>query len=164
MIRRSTVQSCFPTLPSNCQTSCKGLPSRFWTKLLCCFLGKPLFNTTPWIKKYRFVGDRQGPWHQQLGPGSFRQMLFQWSVCFLRILCRIAYDLHCGCLCCCLVIVSPGVGDELRKRLQLWSQMGKGGRGTRTRKEGNENLNVWRQQEQSPSDWANSPTSWELFD
>jgi len=40
--------------------------------------------STPWIKKYRFVGDRQGPWHQQLGPGSFRQMIFRWSVCFLK--------------------------------------------------------------------------------
>ena len=63
------------------------------------------------------------------------------------------------------MIVSPGVGDELRERLQLWSQMGKGGRGTRTRKEENENPNVAAaQQEQSPNDWANSLTSWELFD
>ena len=58
------------------------------------------------------------------------------------MLCRVANDLQCGCLCCCLVFVSPGVGNEFRDGSQLWSQMGKGGRGTRTRKEGNENQNV----------------------
>ena len=61
---------------------------------------------------------------------------------FWKFSCRAANDLHGGCLCCCLVIVSPGVGNEFRDRLQLWSQMGKGGRGTRTRKEENENPNV----------------------
>jgi hypothetical protein len=40
------------------------------------------------------------------------------------------------------MIVSPGVGDELRERLQLGAKMGKGGRGTRTRKDDNENRNV----------------------
>ena len=67
------------------------------------------------------------------------------GVCvFFEVLCRVAYNLHSGRLCCCLVIVSPGAGDEFRDRLQLWSQMGKaegGGQGTRTRKEENENRN-----------------------
>ena len=40
------------------------------------------------------------------------------------------------------MIVSAGVGNEFRDRLQLCSHMGKGGRGIRTRKEENEKQNV----------------------
>ena len=69
-------------------------------------------------------------------------MFFSVERVFKQMLCRVAIDLCRGRLSCCLVIVSPGVGEELRERLQLWSQMGKGGRGTRTRKEENENQNV----------------------
>ena len=76
------------------------------------------------------------------GPREFQTNVFSVERLFLKMVCRMAYDSRCGCLWRCLVIVSPGVGDELRERLQLWSQMGKGGRGTRTREEENENRNV----------------------
>ena len=96
----------------------------------------------PGLKSIDFLGTAKGHGISSWAPGVPDKGFFGGACVFNKLLCRVAYDLHCGCLCCCPVFVSPGIGDEFRDRLQLWSQMEKGGQGTRTRKEENEKRNV----------------------
>ena len=70
----------------------------------------------PGLKSIDFLGTAKGHGICSWAPGVSDKCFFGGACVFRRMLCRVACDLHCGCLCCCPVIVSPGVGDELRER------------------------------------------------